>query len=331
MKKNITYSKAIYKAFDDLLKNRKDVVILGQGLWSPWYVGNTMTDLEKKYGKQRLIDTPVSEAAVTGMAIGASLFKLRPIVVHPRMDFMLLATDAIVNEATKWKYILGGGPNVKVTIRSIINRGGEQGAQHSQSLYSMFANIPGIDILLPGTPQDAYDMLVGSVLSNRPSMYIDDKWLYDEMGEVKKKKINKDFIKNIKPKILKKGKDLTIVTLGYGVKFSVELIEEIKLKKKVSVELIDLRKINDIDEGAIVKSVKKTKKLVVIDFGWKNCGISSEIIARCFEKLSNKSNFSTKRYTLIETPAPTNKLLEKDYYLDKKKIAQDIIKNILNK
>lgn len=188
MKKNITYSKAIYKAFDDLLKNRKDVVILGQGLWSPWYVGNTMTDLEKKYGKQRLIDTPVSEAAVTGMAIGASLFKLRPIVVHPRMDFMLLATDAIVNEATKWKYILGGGPNVKVTIRSIINRGGEQGAQHSQSLYSMFANIPGIDILLPGTPQDAYDMLVGSVLSNRPSMYIDDKWLYDEMGEVKKKK-----------------------------------------------------------------------------------------------------------------------------------------------
>jgi pyruvate dehydrogenase E1 component beta subunit len=328
MKKTQIYSKAIYQAFHNLLKNRKDVVILGQGLWSPWYVGSTMNDLEKKFGKDRVIDTPVSEAAVTGMAIGASLFKLRPIVVHPRMDFMLLATDSIINEATKWKYILGGTSNVKITIRSIINRGGEQGAQHSQSLYSMFANIPGIDVLLPSNPQDAYDMLVGSVLSDRPSMYIDDKWLYNEIGIFKKNKINKNFIKNIKPKTLIKGKDLTIVTLSYGVKFSKELIKELKLKKKISIELIDLRKINDIKDAVIIKSVKKTKRLVVIDFGWKNCSISGEIISRCSEKLSNKTTFSSMRYTLPDTPAPTNKLLEKNYYLDSKKIAQDIIRNI---
>jgi len=322
-----SYSKAIYEAFNFLMSKRNDVIILGQGLWSPWYVGNTMNDLEKKFGKNRIIDSPVSEAAVTGIGVGASLSKLRPIVVHPRMDFMILGTDQIINQATKWKFILGGQTDVKLTIRSIINRGGEQGAQHSQSLYSMYANIPSLDIVLPANSQDAHDMLIGSVLSNRPTMYIDDRWLYDEKQKIKKKIINKDYIKDIKPQLVSRGNDLTIVTLGYGVKFAKKFQKEILKKYKKTVDIIDLRKINDIDPAIIVRSVLKTKNLVVIDFGWKNCGISSEVIATCCENISGISKFNSLRLTLPNCPAPTNKILEKDYYLN----INTSVKKVINK
>jgi len=119
-----TYSDAILSGFDYLLKNYPEVFVLGQGLWSPWYVGNTMKNLDKKYGKERIIDTPVSESACTGAAVGASICGMKPIIVHPRMDFMLYAMDSIVNQAAKWSYMFGGKLNAPVTIRSIINRGG---------------------------------------------------------------------------------------------------------------------------------------------------------------------------------------------------------------
>ena len=113
---------------------------------SPWYVGSSMTDLEKEFGKDRVIDTPVSEWGVTSAAVGASLYGKKPIVVHPRMDFMIFATDSLVNQAAKWSHMLGGQANPSVTVRGIINRGGEQGAQHSQSLQSWFAHIPGLRV-----------------------------------------------------------------------------------------------------------------------------------------------------------------------------------------
>ena len=142
MTNQITYSEAILEGFKYLLDNDEDVFIMGQGLWSPWYVGNTMRDLDKLYGKKRVIDTPVSENAVTGAAIGASLCGSKPIVVHPRMDFMLYGMDPIINQGAIWSYMFGGQAHPEVTIRSIVNRGGEQGAQHSQILHSLFAHIP---------------------------------------------------------------------------------------------------------------------------------------------------------------------------------------------
>ena len=158
------YGKSILNAFDYLLVNYPEVFVIGQGLWSPWYVGTTMTDLDVKFGKERVIDTPVSESACTGAAVGASLAGMRPIIVHPRMDFMLYAMDAIVNQAAKWSHMFGGQAHPGVTIRAIINRGGEQGAQHSQALHSWFAHIPGLRVVMPSTPKDARDLLISSVL-----------------------------------------------------------------------------------------------------------------------------------------------------------------------
>ena len=154
------YGTAILAAFEYLLENYPEVFVIGQGLWSPWYVGNSMTDLDKKFGIERVIDTPVSESACTGAAVGASLAGMKPIVVHPRMDFMLYAMDAVVNQAAKWSHMLGGQSHPGVTIRSIINRGGEQGAQHSQALHAWFAHVPGLRVVMPSTVADARDLLI---------------------------------------------------------------------------------------------------------------------------------------------------------------------------
>jgi pyruvate/2-oxoglutarate/acetoin dehydrogenase E1 component len=139
-----------------------------------------MLELDKEFGKERVIDTPVSEAATTGAAVGASLCGYRPIVLHPRVDFMILAMDSIVNQAAKWSHMLGGQAHPAATFRAVVNRGGQQGAQHSQALHSWFAHIPGLRVLMPATVADARDMLIAAALSNDPVVYIDDRWLYDK-------------------------------------------------------------------------------------------------------------------------------------------------------
>ena len=162
------YGEAIRLAFEYLLGTYPEVFVIGQGLWSPWYVGNSMTDLDKIFGIQRVIDTPISEAACTGAAVGAGLVGMKSIVVHPRIDFMLYAMDSNVNQASKWSHMTGRQANSNVTIRGIINRGGEQGAQHSQSLHSWFAHIPGLRVVMPSTVSDARDLLISAALCPDP-------------------------------------------------------------------------------------------------------------------------------------------------------------------
>ena len=328
MKKKITYSEAINLAFKFILKKYSDSFVIGQGLWSPWYVGQTMQDLPEMFGKKRIIDSPVSEAGVTGIAVGASLNGMKPIVIHPRMDFMLLATDAIVNQSSKWKFMLGGANSASVTIRSIINRGGEQGAQHSQSLYSMFANIPGIFVAMPSNPQDAFDLLVKSVLTKSTVIYIDDRWLYSEIDLVDTSSIKiKGDLFSEKPKIIKKGKDITLISVGYGVKVLKDVTEKLK-NKKISSEIIDLRVINPLDAKICIKSAIKTGKVLVLDYGWENCGIASEVISKIAENsINHKKKIDFLKITLPNYPAPTNKLDEKDYYISSEKIIKKIIKH----
>ena len=179
-----TYCEAILEAHRWLMRERSEVFCIGQGVWSPWYVGNSMRDLEKDFGVARVIDTPVSEAATTSAALGAALGGYRPIVVHPRMDFAVLAMDAIVNQAANWNHMFGGGISVPLTVRMIINRGGEQGAQHSQALHAWLAHVPGLRVVMPATPTDARDLLIASVLCDDPVVYIDDRWLYEREADL---------------------------------------------------------------------------------------------------------------------------------------------------
>lgn len=318
----ITYCEAIRTGFDYLLSKYPEVFIIGQGLWSPWYVGNSMKDLDLKYGKSRIIDTPVSELACTGAAVGASLCGMKPIIVHPRMDFMLYAVDPIVNQAAKWSYMTGGNAHPSLTIRAIINRGGEQGAQHSQSLHSWFSHIPGLRVVMPSSVIDARNLLISSVLCPDPVLYIDDRWLYDQedtLNTYKKIDLDKEG-----PTLFNKGSDITIVSSGFSTLLIKNLLEEL-FKIKINPDCIDLRILNPFDPTKIIKSVLKTGLLLVVDGGWKNCGFAGEVIASVSENVNpNFLKFTPQRITLPDSPAPTSSALEKVYYPDEKFILEKI-------
>jgi acetoin:2,6-dichlorophenolindophenol oxidoreductase subunit beta len=306
------YGDAIRIGFEHLLQHHREVFVIGQGLWSPWYVGNSMTDLDRKFGRERIIDTPVSELACTGAAMGASLCGYRPVVVHPRMDFMLYAMDAIVNQAAKWSHMFGGQAHPALTVRGIINRGGEQGAQHSQALHAWFAHVPGLRVVMPYSPRDARDLLISSVLSNDPVLYVDDRWLYETSEE--DAPVSGTSLAAEGPKLLRQGADITLVGASYSTHLCIQAADKLKAQG-VDASVIDLRVVNPLDCALVVESVAATGRLCVVDGGWSTCGLAGEVIASVSEKLSpSKWRVSPRRLTLPDAPAPTSKPLESVYY-----------------
>ena len=326
--KKYNYGTAILAAFEYLLDNYPEVFVIGQGLWSPWYVGNSMTDLDKKYGEERIIDTPVSESACTGAAVGASLAGMKPIVVQPRMDFMLYAMDAVVNQAAKWSHMLGGQASPAVTIRGIINRGGEQGAQHSQALHTWFAHVPGLRVVMPSSVADARDLMVSSVLCPDPVIYIDDRWLYEQEDYLPP--VEEIELKSIKPLKTQKGDDITIIASGHASFLARKAAKELLLEN-YSAEVVDIRVLNPFDIDLIVQSVVKTKRFLVVDSGWLSAGFSAEVFSKIMEHIPLNSLISPpKRIALPDAPAPTSKVLEKTYYTSVTDIVNQS-KNIIDK
>jgi pyruvate/2-oxoglutarate/acetoin dehydrogenase E1 component len=318
-RKSYNYGTAILAAFEYLLEKYPEVFVIGQGLWSPWYVGNSMTNLDKMFGTHRIIDTPVSESACTGAAVGASLAGMKPIVVHPRMDFMLYAMDAIVNQAAKWSHMVGGQAHPAVTFRGIINRGGEQGAQHSQSLHSWFAHVPGLRVVMPSTVSDARDLFIAAVLSPDPVVFIDDRWLYSQTAELDPI-VELDLARE-EPRVLAEGLDVTLVGSSYSTYLAMQAREELAIAG-YSAEVVDLRVINPFRTEVILRSVNKTGRLLVVDGGWRNCGFSAEVVASVVEGLHPKALICPpSRITLPDAPAPTSSNLEALYYPDKSRVV----------
>jgi pyruvate dehydrogenase E1 component beta subunit len=319
-----TYADGILEAYEYLLTNHKEFFIIGQGLWSPWYVGSTMKDLDKKFGKDRVIDCPVSELATTGATVGAAICGYRPMIVHPRVDFMLLAVDQIVTQAAKWRHMFGGNSSAPATFRAIINRGGEQGAQHSQSLHSWFAHIPGLKVVMPYTAKDARDLMIASVLSDDPVMFIDDRWLYEKEEDYTP--VDLIDLNNVKPQKLFSGSDVTIV----GVSYSSLLCENAAKKlagNGISSDVFDIRVLNPLNVDDIVDSVSNTGRLLVVDGDWRTCGMAGEIIAKVIEKIDIKLlKKSPVRITLPDAPAPTSKVLEDTYYITEANITDEVFK-----
>jgi pyruvate dehydrogenase E1 component beta subunit len=271
-----------------------------------------MTNLDVEFGRERIIDTPVSELACTGAALGAALCGYRPIVIHPRVDFMLLAVDPIVNQAAKWRHMFGGDVSVPLTVRAIINRGGEQGAQHSQALHSWFAHVPGLRVVMPSTPSDARDLLIASVLCDDPVLYVDDRWLYEaseDLGPVVERDLRLEG-----PRVVAHGSDVTLVGCSYSAHLCREAARELS-KQGVTADVVDLRVLNPLDVASIVESVRRTGVLVVVDGDWGPCGLAGEIIASVAERVGPREfRLAPRRVTLPFAPAPTSKPLEAAYY-----------------
>src|SRR5574341_93589 len=241
--RSLTYTQAIREGFAQLLANDPRVFVIGQGLWSPWYVGTSMQDIDQEFGRQRIIDSPVSENATTGAAVGAAIAGMRPIVVHPRMDFMLLAVDPIINQAANWSYLFAGQVGVPLVIRAVINRGGEQGAQHSQALQALFAHIPGLKVVMPSTPHDAKGLLIAAVRDGNPVMYIDDRWLYEDEGEVPEEMYA---VPLGRAAVRRSGRDVTIVATSFMAAQAVLAAPRLE-GEGIDAELIDLRTLKPWD------------------------------------------------------------------------------------
>lgn len=318
--RKLQYSLALNEALHQMMESDPSVFLIGQGVKSPWYVGNTAQGLLERFGETRVIDTPVSENAVTGAAVGAAIAGMRPVVVHPRMDFMFYAFDPIINEAANWYYMNGGKASVPVVFWGIINRGGEQAAQHSQALHSMFAHVPGLKVVMPATPYDAKGLMIAAIRDPNPVVYIDDRLLYQQEGDVPEEIYEVEIGKG---NILKEGKDVTVVALSFMVSEARKAVAELA-GDGIDAELLDLRTVKPLDEELLLASVKKTGRLVVADVGWKTCSVAAEVSALVSEHAFKYLKAPILRVTLPDCPAPASAVLEKVFYRDSRDIVSAV-------
>lgn len=308
--RKISYGAALAEAVMQEMEADPSVYLIGQGVNSPWYVGNSTKGIFDRFGPDRVIDTPVSENGVTGAAIGSAMCGMRPIVIHPRMDFALLALEQIVSQAANWAYMFDGQVSVPVCIRPIINRGGEQAAQHSQALHALFAHIPGLKVVMPATARDAKGLFIASIRDPNPVIFIDDRWLYGVEGEVPEE----PFVEALGvAKVLRPGKDVTIVGVSWMLEKALEAAEALA-RDGIEAEVIDLRTIRPIDEATILASLSKTHGLVVADSGWGMCGVSAEVAAIASGPGFPWLGAAVERVTLPPYPAPMCKPQEAAYY-----------------
>jgi len=300
----MTYADSINQTLHQILDTIPESVLIGQGVTSPWYVGSTTTGLIDTFGSDRVIDTPVSESAVTGSAAGMALAGMRPIVMHPRMDFMLLAMDPIVNQIANWREMFGGERGMPLVMWVIVNRGGEQGAQHSQALHAMLAHVPGLKVVAPSSPANMAGVLYSAVLDEDPVVIIDDRWLYSMVGDVD---LNLFRWPIGQAEVLRRGVDVTIIASSW-----LTLMADHAIHKSGRVlELIDLVSLSPLDEKTILNSVARTRNALILDGGWRSCGFAAEVAAVIAE---SDYDVTVRRLTLPDLPAPAARSLEKKYY-----------------
>lgn len=309
-KREINFAKALLEATDQCMAEDASVYLMGLGVTDPKGIFGTTSGLEAKYGSRRVMDMPVSENAMTGVVIGSALVGMRPILTHQRIDFMLLSMDQIINNAAKFRYMFGGIYKVPLVIRLLVGRGWGQGAQHSQSLQSLFAHIPGLKVVMPATPYDAKGLMVAAVRDDNPVIYIEHRWLHNIFGPVPEEIYE---VPIGKARVLREGKDVTIVSLSY-MTLEAMRAAEILSGYGIDAEVVDLRTIRPIDGETVINSVKKTGRLIAVDGAWQVCGMTSELVALVTESSFQSLKCAPCRINFPEAPTPTTPALANPYY-----------------
>lgn len=316
--RTLTYAQALYEGTRQEMERDENVFVFGLNVDDARGLYGTTLDLHKLFGRDRNFDTPLSEDAMTGVAIGAALAGARPIHVHQRMDFLLLCMNQLINIAAKGSYMYAGAVKVPIVVRAVIGRSWGQGAQHSQALHSYFMHVPGIRVAAPVTPHDAKGCLIASIRDNNPVIFMENRMLYGISGIVPEEPYEVPFGK---ARTLTRGDDITIVGISHMVVECVRakhLLEEID----VAAEVIDPVTLTPIDIDTITASVERTGRLLVVDNGWTTCGAASEILAAVVERLQGEREFRVKRMGYAPVPCPTTKPLENLFYPNARTIAQ---------
>jgi len=317
-----TFAQAINLALHDAMHQDPSVFVFGLGAADPGAVFGTTAGLVGRYGSDRVFDGPTSENAMTGVAVGAALGGLRPVTSHQRFDFFLLAMDQLVNAAAKWHYMFGGKTSVPLVIRVVVGRGWGQGPTHSQNLQSWLAHIPGLRVIVPTFPKDAYGLLRAAIRDPNPVVLIEHRWLHNVEGEMTQDPTTASLDKS---RIIREGNEVTVVATGELVLEALEASKWLETQG-LSVEVIDLRTVNPIDWETIFESIDKTKRLLVCDSSHATCSVGSEIVARVsrekFESLINAPALLAKP----DSPEPTSFGLSKDFTLGAERIAESVLK-----
>lgn len=310
MTRELKFYQAVNEAIDLCMAKDPAVYIMGLGVPDPKGIFGTTIGLEQKYGSKRVLDMPTSENGMTGVAIGSALVGMRPIMTHQRIDFALLAIEQIVNQAAKWHYMFGGRMKVPLVIRMIIGRGWGQGPQHSQSLQSWFAHVPGLKVVMPASPHDAKGLLIASIEDDNPVIFIEHRWLYNITGNVPQDIYR---VPLGKARIVREGSDVTIVSTSYMTLEAIRAGETL-IQDGISAEVIDVRTLRPLDDALILGSVRKTGRLIVADTGWKRVGFGAEVLARVAEEALSDLKSSPRRIGLPDCPCPSTPALASHYY-----------------
>lgn len=317
MERTLQYTEAIREATEQEMARDDSVIVFGLDVDDPKAIQGTTRGLLQKFGPDRVFGTPLSEDAMTGAAIGMALAGLRPIHVHIRMDFLMLAMNQLINVAAKSRYMYGGRVHVPMVVRCMIGKSWGQGAQHSQGLHSFFMHVPGLKVVAPTTPYDAKGCLIQAVRDPNPVLYVEHRILHFQKGPVPETPYT---VAPGKARITAHGSDITLVGISY---MQLECLRARRYLESAGIEaeVIDPIWLSPLDTHTVIDSVRKTGRLLVVDNGWTNCGASAEIVARVSEALQGQREFRVRRMGFAPVTCPTTPSLEVPYYPNARQIA----------
>ena len=302
----LTYAQALNEALREEMRADPRVFLMGEDIGLHGGIFRVTKDLMAEFGPERVRDTPISESGFVGLGIGAAMAGMRPVVELLFMDFALVAADQIINQAAKLRYMSGGTLQVPLVIRAQQGGGRGNGAQHSQSFESWFAQVPGLIVVAPSTPADAKGLLKSAIRAGNPVVFIEHKLLYNTKGEVPEGEYT---LPIGKAEIKRWGRDITIVSYSRTLLFALEAAEALA-RKGIEAEVVDLRTIAPLDMDTVIGAVKDTGRLLVVHESHQTCGLGAEIIARVYEALPDVLTGPARRLGARHVPIPVAEPLE---------------------
>jgi pyruvate dehydrogenase E1 component beta subunit len=303
----ITYRQALHDALRDELLRDENVFLLGEEIGAFEGSYKITAGLLSEFGPKRVVDTPIVENGFIGMATGAAMLGLRPIVEIMTINFIVLGMDQIVNHAAKIYAMFGGQCPIPLVIRTPGGGGQQLAATHSQNLEVWFAHVPGLKVVAPSTPADAKGLLRTSVLDNNPVIFLENLALYNTKGEVP----SDDYMVPIgQAKVTKEGSDLTVISYSRMAVVARDVARRMEQENNLSIEVVDLRSLRPLDHETIINSVRKTNRAIVFEEDWRSFGIGAEIAAILQEEAFDDLDAPIKRVASLEVPLPYSKPLE---------------------
>ncbi len=312
---------AIREALSHAMSHDPRVFVMGQGVDDPSGMFGATRGLHLEFGADRVFDTPLAEAAMTGVTIGAAIGGMRPVLMHNRPDFLYLTMDQLINHASKWHFMFGGAQSVPLVVWACIGRGWGSGAQHSQALHGLFMQFPGLKCVMPSTAADSKGLMLAAIEDPNPVLIIEHRHAFKYKSavppEAKRVRIGRGVIR-------RPGRDVTIASISH-MAIESAIAAQSFAGRGIDCEVLDLRSLRPLDEELIVESVSRTGRLVVADLGWPRAGFAAEVAAIAAERAFDRLKAPVVRVTCPDTPTPSGNTLEDAFYPGRDQVERAVL------